>query len=141
MRPRTLRSIDRRAYWRLKQRELRSRNPERYDELRRLYRESHRPEQQELNRKYWIEHKDKLSLRDKKYKLENREKKLAHYAVGNAVKAGTLIKQPCRECGEKKVQAHHEDYSRPLDVIWLCASHHRKLHLLQKSPLEGRAFD
>lgn len=26
------------------------------------------------------------------------------------------------------VQCHHKDYSKPLDVIWLCLKHHRELH-------------
>lgn len=35
------------------------------------------------------------------------------------VKRGTLKKNPCQKCGCKKAEKHHEDYSKPLDVIWL----------------------
>lgn len=46
-----------------------------------------------------------------------------------AVKSGRLIRQPCEECSREPAQAHHDDYSRPLDVRWLCtvchADHHR----------------
>jgi hypothetical protein len=32
-------------------------------------------------------------------------------------------------CGtQDRVQAHHEDYSRPLDVVWLCPTHHKARH-------------
>ncbi len=31
----------------------------------------------------------------------------------------------CSDCGETKVEAHHEDYSKPLDVEWLCKKHHK----------------
>jgi hypothetical protein len=32
-------------------------------------------------------------------------------------------------CGEPKVHAHHEDYSRPLDVTWLCQKCHVQRHV------------
>jgi len=41
---------------------------------------------------------------------------------------GRLPKQPCKVCGEVKTQAHHEDYSKPLEVVWLCAACHKKRH-------------
>lgn len=49
----------------------------------------------------------------------------ARMAVYRSVKKGITIKQPCEKCYSKKVQAHHEDYSKPLEVIWLCHKHHR----------------
>lgn len=49
-------------------------------------------------------------------------------AVAYAVKSGRLVKSPCRDCGSLDVQAHHKDYSKPLDVIWLCGPHHREEH-------------
>jgi len=54
----------------------------------------------------------------------HREKYLARNAVSNALRNGRLTKQPCK-CGATKVQAHHHDYSRPLDVEWLCFRCHR----------------
>lgn len=50
--------------------------------------------------------------------------------VRHAVLTGKL-KRPneCSHCGYKcKPQAHHEDYDKPFDVRWLCASCHRRLH-------------
>lgn len=44
------------------------------------------------------------------------------------IKRGKLKKQPCNVCGEIKVQAHHEDYSKPLEIIWLCVKHHIEIH-------------
>jgi hypothetical protein len=32
-------------------------------------------------------------------------------------------------CGAKKSVAHHEDYKKPLDVIWLCQEHHKAVHM------------
>ena len=35
----------------------------------------------------------------------------------------------CSICGgEKRIVAHHKDYSRPLDVLWMCNSCHVNLH-------------
>lgn len=45
-----------------------------------------------------------------------------------AVKAGKVKKLPCRVCGDVKSEGHHEDYSKPFDVIWLCKVHHAEVH-------------
>jgi hypothetical protein len=52
----------------------------------------------------------------------------ARQAVKYALKAGTLTKQSCRDCGDIIVQAHHPDYTKPLEVIWLCLLHHIAEH-------------
>lgn len=44
------------------------------------------------------------------------------------VKRGKIIKQPCEVCGDLNVQAHHEDYTKPLEVNWLCVKHHIEKH-------------
>ena len=45
---------------------------------------------------------------------------------------GRLNRQPCEVCGSGKVEMHHEDYSRPLHVRWLCRPCHLRLHKEQK---------
>lgn len=40
-----------------------------------------------------------------------------------------LERQPCKNCGEPLAEKHHHDYSKPLDVEWLCQPCHRKMHL------------
>ncbi len=66
------------------------------------------------------------------YQIRRRElrpgRERAHYAVSNAVRDGRLIKLPCEVCGIRKVEAHHDDYRRPLAVRWLCFKHHRQEH-------------
>jgi hypothetical protein len=57
------------------------------------------------------------------------ERRAANIAVGNAVRDGKLHKQPCWVCGLSAV-AHHPDYDRPLDVVWLCQPHHKQAHAL-----------
>jgi hypothetical protein len=61
------------------------------------------------------------------------KRKKANTAVGNAIRDGRLKKQPCWVCGEKAV-AHHADYDRPLDVVWLCQGHHKQAHALVREP-------
>ena len=62
--------------------------------------------------------------------------RLAHQAVALAIKSGELLRQPCEVCGEADlVEAHHETYDKPLDVRWLCALHHRQLHVLRRTRL------
>jgi hypothetical protein len=58
----------------------------------------------------------------------------ARTAVSNALRGGKyrtpkIFKGPCVVCGTtEKITAHHDDYSRPLDVVWVCAQHHADLH-------------
>lgn len=55
----------------------------------------------------------------------------AHNAVTRAVKAGALLKEEtCGLCGSGgRLEAHHCDYSKKLDVVWLCIACHRRLHM------------
>lgn len=48
--------------------------------------------------------------------------------VNNAIRDNKLFKEPCEICGDKKSHAHHDDYSKPLNVRWLCAAHHKQWH-------------
>lgn len=64
---------------------------------------------------------------NKKYRLKNPYKYKAHCTVNNAIRDGLMKKQQCEICGNK-AHAHHDDYSFPLSVRWLCSFHHRKWH-------------
>lgn len=74
--------------------------------------------------------KEKFNAQVRKWQHENREKINAHRRVRTAVKNGTLIKKYiCEDCGSKaRIDAHHEDYTKPLEVFWLCRQCHRKRH-------------
>ena len=100
----------------------------------------------EYNRKRYKANKDKIKADVKKYREQNPDKYLdmrlkaclrnpthknAYRVVESAINAGA-IKKPdrCQICGgvpKKRIEAHHEDYSKPLDVIWCCTSCHDKL--------------
>ena len=58
----------------------------------------------------------------------NPEKMKAHNALNNAVRDGKVKSMPCVACGAK-AHGHHEDYSKPLAVVWLCPAHHAARHV------------
>lgn len=61
-------------------------------------------------------------------KMQNKQNSRAK--VGNAIRSGKLNKPfKCSSCHKKLVVfAHHEDYSKPLNVMWLCRSCHANKH-------------
>ena len=83
--------------------------------------------------------------RGRNYKPDS-QKIRAHNMVSRAVRAGALVRQPCEHCGStESIEAHHEDYDKPLDVMWLCPRCHRRqdawkyrLAALASSPLERK---
>lgn len=54
------------------------------------------------------------------------QKTIAREILNRAVKSGKIAKpERCESCGKiKKLTAHHPDYSRPLEVVWLCYECH-----------------
>lgn len=64
----------------------------------------------------------------KRWRQKYPERYEAHYVVSNAIRDKRLQKMPCEICGNPQSHAHHEDYSKPLHVKWLCAAHHQRLH-------------
>lgn len=57
-------------------------------------------------------------------------KRKAQVIANNALRDGKLVRpDTCEHCGQKEtLQAHHCDYSKPLDVMWLCVPCHSAWH-------------
>ena len=93
----------------------------------------------QYEQKRWqnLERRAKSIEYQRKRRANNPEKYKAMTAVTNAVRDGHLEKNPCEMCGELKVQAHHRDYSKPLDVQWLCRSCHLMVHGKQAYEFEA----
>lgn len=71
----------------------------------------------------------KSQANTKRWRQEHPVAYRAQNAVNNAIRDGKLMKGPCCICGTpENVHAHHTDYSRPLDVKWLCAGCHHRIH-------------
>lgn len=62
------------------------------------------------------------------WRAEDKRRTAAHNAVARAIAKGLLIRQPCERCGNEKSLAHHDDYDRKLDVMWLCQPCHKQRH-------------
>lgn len=63
----------------------------------------------------------------KDWSERNPHKKKAQTIVANAIRCGRLVRQVCEKCNTIG-EAHHSDYSKPLEVRWLCRKHHMELH-------------
>lgn len=80
------------------------------------------------SRRSYANNKQTRTDRRAEYKIESPEKIKARNIVNNALRDKNLFKKPCEVCGEIKVEAHHEDYLKPLQVRWLCKQHHVEAH-------------
>lgn len=70
--------------------------------------------------------------RQARYAAVNRHKMKARWTVSDAIKLGKMQRGPCEHAGPEcfgAVHGHHDDYSRPLNVRWLCRKHHREADL------------
>lgn len=110
------------------QREWRKENPEKMQEWYKTYRDKHLRNL----RKYRQNHPERILAYQREYYRKNTPKKLAHARVRYALRNGKLQKQPCVVCGSVKSEAHHPDYSKPLEVTFLCHLHHCEVHMSVK---------
>ena len=74
----------------------------------------------------------KLNQNRKKYKyqytIDERVKNPVRYKALKSYKIYNRNKTSCIICNDEHSEAHHEDYTKPLEVIWLCKTHHGELH-------------
>jgi len=82
--------------------------------------------------------------KSKEFREQFPDKRKAQWAVTNAIRDGKLVREPCLVCKKEFAEGHHEDYSKPLEVMWLCKSCHYWWHKLipimhkwiDKAPIE-----
>lgn len=109
----------------------RNANREKYKAYRREF--SRRPESREKKRAYTHKKKEsrvKRPARNNTWGIRNRFQRRCHDKVAYAVTSGVLsIPEGCERCQSRaKVVAHHDDYRKPLDVMWLCRDCHGIRH-------------
>lgn len=96
---------------------------------------SERRRHREKSRRYRAAGRAKKVSREKKaetsanYRRQYPLKAKARRKVQYERRRGRLVSKPCEQCGFPIAQGHHEDYSRPLDLTWLCVKHHMERHV------------
>lgn len=97
------------------------------------YAAEHHEKIYEIKKRWAKNNKDKVIKSHKKWLLNNKGKRKAHSILNYAIRKGEIIKKACSVCEAIKVDAHHDDYFKPLDVIWLCRKHHLEYHKKKES--------
>lgn len=86
----------------------------------------------EYNRQYrqrpGVKERLAAKARERYAKRSERPKMRCRWLTQRAIIAGRLVRQPCEVCGNVTVDAHHDDYAKPMAVRWLCRLHHREHH-------------
>lgn len=75
--------------------------------------------------------KDRHRAANEVWMTKHPNRRAASHILNNGIRDGKVHRHPCFVCGAK-AHAHHPDYDRPLDVIWLCPKHHKEAHKLTK---------
>jgi len=107
------------AHYRLKMCEY----GKRWYELNKIKRTAQINEYQKSKRGIEVQHKSSLNQR-KNHPTECN----ARSHLNDAKRYGKITPIPCVICGNEVVEAHHIDYNKPLNVVWLCRKHHREVH-------------
>lgn len=102
---------------------------EKYKETHAKYVASGAPAEYKKRVRQTEEGKAKIATYVKDFRSKNPEKDKAYEIVHKAIERGDLGPLPCENCDSiENLEAHHDDYSKPLDIRWLCIKCHAKLH-------------
>ena len=105
-----------------------------WSKYNRDYREKNKEQISKRVREYTSdpEVRKRINQRFRKYRedAEYRKKERARGMVNKRVQSGKIIKpDKCSKCGKRGyVEAHHDDYDKPLDVTWVCKDCHINIH-------------
>jgi len=69
----------------------------------------------------------------KTLQASKQEKSNASRAIRNRVYKNIITRGTCVVCGSDDAIAHHYDYSKKLDIFWLCSKHHLGLHRAERN--------
>lgn len=112
------------------------RDPERVRAADRARYERDKPKRKAAIRAYAQQNPEVGRAARRRWAKRNAEKRKAQGILWEALRAGRIVRQPCEACGVEhptaRVEAHHDDYSKPLDVRWLCSQHHADHHRAMK---------
>lgn len=105
-------------------------------ERQREYQRQWKRERPELQRRWREKNPERMAEHRQAYRDRYPEKERAHHAVDWALRTGRLVRpDTCEGCGaECRPEGHHEDYAKPLDVVWLCVTCHANTHREGRTP-------
>lgn len=90
------------------------------------------------NNPRWLGGVSNDNMRYRRRQMEREPvKEAARRATMHAIRSGKLVRQPCEQCGATPGHAHHDNYSKPLDVRWLCRPCHTEHHNQERAKRAG----
>lgn len=110
-------------------------------ENRRKYFLKNREKERLYRKNYYQEHREEALLKVKRFQIDEPEKYKARNSANYAKKIGKLQPKPCSVCGNLEINMHHNNYSEPLKVVWLCRKHHKRLHIKMSIQEEEKKVD
>lgn len=114
-----------------RQRRYLENNPGRANEASVRWRENNPERSREVRKAYYERNAERIRAERLAYRDREPEKERARWTLNNAVRRGDIQKGEC-EVGADclgRIEAHHDDYSKPLEVRWLCQRHHMREEL------------
>lgn len=94
-----------------------------------------------MSRDWFSRNKEKRVQKTSAWRSAHPNRNRAHKIVASALERGELKKPAaCCRCGSskaKRIDAHHDDYDKPLDVMWLCRSCHIARHKMLDASAAG----
>jgi len=125
-------------------REWRKNNKEHYLQTTKEYRERNKVRLKAYRKAYWKKYfvkikrspellqrrREQANKAKKRNYDKNRPKYKARGAVKNALLNGSILRGDCSvaHCDNSPIEAHHPDYNKPLEIVWLCRKHHLSNH-------------
>ncbi len=81
-------------------------------------------------KRYRDENAEEIRAKDRVrgFRIYDIKKVRARAQLHKGLATGLVIKEACEVCGDPNVHGHHNDYNKPLEVQWLCPSHHGEAH-------------
>ncbi len=136
-----MKAIRTKEYWREYRKKYRLQHKKEHCEHSQRYRKKYPDRIRKQNYKWYIENRERANAarqakyiphpRTRSYKITEKEllKKKARAASRRAIANGIITKEPCAVCGgHLRLEAHHNDHSKPLEIVWFCKKHHVNHH-------------
>jgi len=110
--------------------EYQRQHKEQCQEYGRKWRKQNPDYHSQYGRRYYQVNNEAVKSAVMEWVVDNPEKVVAQNAFKSQIRNGNIVRpETCSTCGETGViSGHHKDYTKPLEVIWLCHSCHKRTH-------------